>query len=414
MGPWTLPQPSTESVLSNPKKFYSSILLVFLVIILGGGIAAFFMMTAKTTEPKEKVKAVKIVQTIDVSGTKESIHVSADGIVIPTRQVTIKPEVRGRVLVHHPELVVGGHIGSGEELVSLDRSDYELALNEHQAALEEAKFAIAVEAGRQVVAKREFGLLEKDLKADDVNQGLVLRKPHLERAEAVLAMAQNEIAKAELDLARTVIQAPFNAVVIEEAIETGQLVDSGDSICTLAGTDAFWVQVTIPFEELKWIKLPKPNELGSKVKVTLDQGDGVQATWDGVVERLLGDLDPRTRMARILIQVEDPLGLQPSSGGTRFPLLLGSFVSVDIDVGTLEDVITIPREALHDDKLWLVDSANELQIRTTEVLWKRDETLLVKNVLQEGEQVIVSDLRAALPGLKVSPQPLATTPEKKP
>ena len=83
----------------------------------------------------------------------------------------------------------------------------------------------------------------------------------------------------------------------------------------------------------------------------------------------------------------------------------------DIEAGTLEDVITIPRKALHDNKLWLVDDRiNELQIRPTEVLWKSGETFLVKNVLKEGEQVIVSDLRAALPGMKVSPQTL-TTPD---
>ncbi len=382
------------------------------MLAIGAGLVVYFMMTAPKTEPTEKVRAVKIVQTIDAKASNEPIHVRADGIVIPTREVTIKPEVRGRVLHHHEALVAGGHVAAGEELVGIDRADYELMLKEHQAALKEAEFAIAVEQGRQVVAKREFSLLEKDLESNSVNQALVLREPHLERAQALLDSAQNEIAKAELALTRTTIQAPFNAVVIEESVEVGQLVNSGDTICTLAGIDAFWVQVTIPFEDLRWIRTTMDGEPGSKATVFLDQGDGIRTEWAGFVERLLGDLDPQTRMARLLIRVDDPLGRKSTSESSHFPLLLGSYVSVDIDAGMLENVITIPRKALHEDKLWLVGSTNELQIRTTEVLWKNEETLFVKNVLEAGEKVIVSDLRAALPGMKVSPQSLPT-PDKK-
>ncbi|MGK0185370.1 MAG: RND family efflux transporter MFP subunit [Verrucomicrobiales bacterium] len=398
--------------MTQPKKSYSSFLFVLAVLAIGSGLTAYLMMTAPTTEPVEKAKALKIVQTIAAEPSNESVHVRADGVVIPTREVTIKPEVRGRVLEHHEALVAGGHVSKGEKLVYIDRADYELALKEHQAALEEAEFAIAVEEGRQVVAKREFGLLEKDLDASSVNQALVLREPHLKRAQAMLAMAQNEIAKAELALTRTTINAPFNAVVIEESIEVGQLVASGDSICKLAGIDAFWVRVTIPFEDLRWIKMPANEMPGSTATVFLDKGNGIRAEWPGIVERLLGDLDPETRMARVLIRVDDPSGHLATGDSTHFPLLLGSYVSVDIDAGILENVITIPRKALHDDKLWLVDGANELQIRATSVLWKGNETLFVKNVLKEGEQVIVSDLRAALPGMKVSPQSLPT-PDKK-
>lgn len=219
-------------------RSYSRLLIVLVILAIGTGLTAYFMMTAPTTEPVDKPRAVKIVQTIDANASNEPIHIRADGVVIPTREVTIKPEVQGRVLQHHEALVAGGHVAAGQKLVSIDRADYELALKEHKAALKEAEFAIAVEEGRQVVAKREFGLLEKDLEASSVNQALVLREPHLERAQAMLALAQNEIAKAELALTKTTIQAPFNAVVIEESVEVGQLVSSGDSICKLAGTDS--------------------------------------------------------------------------------------------------------------------------------------------------------------------------------
>lgn len=409
--PWT-PNSNAKRHLTTSKKSYSSILIILVVLVLGAGITTYLVKTSPTTEPIEKPKAVKIVQTIDAVASDESVHVRADGIVIPTREVTIKPEVRGRVLQHHESLVTGGHIAAGEELVKIDRADYDLTLKEHQAALEEAEFAIAIEEGRQVVAKREFGLLEKELEASSVNEALVLREPHLERAQAMLAMAENEIAKAELAIARTAITAPFNAVVLEESIEVGQLVDSGDAICRLAGTDAFWVEVTVPFEDLRWIKASTATASGSKATVFLDKGDGFRAEWEGFVERILPELNPETRMARVLIRVDAPLG-QSSDQEERFPLLLGNYVSAEIDAGLLKDVLTIPREALHDGQLWLVDAADELQIRATTVLWKNEQTFFVKNVLEEGEKVIVSSLRAALPGMKVSPQSLSN-PEQKP
>ena len=246
----------------------------------------------------------------------------------------------------------------------------------------------------------------QDLDDDDVNRSLVLREPHLERAEAALTKAKNEISKAELDLTRTSVVAPFDAVVIDESVEIGQLVEPGNTICTLAGTDAFWVRVSLLFEELQWIRLPAKGRDGARVTISLDTGTGAPVTWTGEVERFLGDLETSTRMARVVVRVDDPLGLDSTSGKTqRSPLLIGTFVSVEIDAGILEDVISIPSSALRDgNKIWVVDSAELLQIREVEVLWKNGDALLISNTVNQGEKLIVSDLRAALPGMKVKPQ----------
>ena len=114
-------------------------------------------------------------------------------------------------------------------------------------------------------------------------------------------------------------------------------------------------------------------------------------------------------MARVLVEIADPLALSNSpgtSGGS--PLLLGSYVKVDIEAGRLMDVLTIPRSALREGgRLWLVGPDKKIRIAEAEVLWTRSETVLVRNLLKEGEQLIVSELKAALPGMAVNPQPLA-------
>ena len=104
------------------------------------------------------------------------------------------------------------------------------------------------------------------------------------------------------------------------------------------------IQVSVPFSELKWIQFPQGNLPGAEVEVVLDAGEGEIATWEGRVVRLLSDLDEVGRMARVVVAVQDPLGLE-SEKSDELPLLLGSYVEVRLDAGELENVITVPRDS---------------------------------------------------------------------
>ncbi|HVR36279.1 MAG TPA: efflux RND transporter periplasmic adaptor subunit [Methylomirabilota bacterium] len=377
--------------------------------IIGAGLCAALVLlwTAPETRPEEQVQPVRLVQTLSLSPRTVSVSVSAEGPVIPAREVVMKPEVRGRVIEHHESLVPGGYIEAGEQLIQIDPADYELALEEQETALEEAMFEFAVERGRQVVASREWLLLENALTNSEVNRALVLREPHLRRIEAMLRQATNEINRAQLALSRTSVKAPFNAMVLQEAVEIGQLLETGSEICTLVGTDEFWVQATLNVDDLRWIRLPNPGRPGPAARVTYDVGDGRTVQWDGQVARLLSNLEPNARMARLLIRVPDPLGLDENQG--RMPLLLDSYVSVEIDAGEMEDVLAVPLASVREgDRVFLVNQDNEVVIRDAEVRWTQGDTALIANVAEPGEQLIVGGLRTALPGMKVSPQPLAT------
>jgi hypothetical protein len=116
-------------------------------------------------------------------------------------------------------------------------------------------------------------------------------------------------------------------------------------------------------------------------------------------------------MARVIVSVQDPLGLSQGFD-SKLPLLLGSFVEVKIDAGELEDTFTIPRAALREgSKIWVVGHDNLLKIKGATVIWPEKETVLISNTLEKGDQLIVSDLRVALPGMKVAPQPSTAYPE---
>ncbi len=387
------------------RKIVLTLSAVLVILAGGGAFGLILVLTGPETIPQEKQESATIVHTIPLSPQDKKVWVTAYGEVIPARKVEMQPQVSGQVIWQNAAVIPGGRLRENEELIRIDPKDYELDLSLVKAEFEQARFEREVESGRQVIARREWNELQQDLDAAEVNESLVLREPHFRRAEALMEEARNDIEQAELQLSRTTIRAPFNAMVVEESVEVGQLLSIGSSICALVGTDEFWIQVTVPLSMLKWIQFPDGDLPGAEATIVLDTGNGSRSTWQGKVLRLLSDLEPLGRMARVVVTVPDPLGIE---GGAKdsLPLLLGSYVEVNIEAGELENVLEIPRAAMREgNKIWVVGSVPELKIMDCEVLWTLKETVLVSNNLDPGEALIVSDMRVALPGMLVTPQP---------
>jgi len=342
----------------NKKSIFSTFIAILLILGFGGCASLLLLWTGPETVPEENTGSAKIVQTIPLVPQTRSVAVSAFGSVVPSRKVVIKPQVAGQVIWQSESITIGGHVKAGDELIRIDPNDYELALAEVQSNFEQARFEREVESGRQVIAEHEWNELQSDLDMEEVNKSLVLREPHLRRAEALMEKARNDIEIAELQRSRTVIMAPFNAMVVEESVEVGQLLDPGSDICELVGTDEFWIQVTLPFSDLKWVQFPEEGRPGAEAQVILDTGDGDSVAWQGGVLRLLSDLDPLGRMARLIVSVTDPLALRQDSA-SKMPLLLGSYVEARIDAGELEETLRIPHAALRDCLLYTSPSPRD-------------------------------------------------------
>ena len=314
----------------SKKSVFGNLLIILIILVVGGGLSYLFLATGPETLPEEKTSSAQIVQTIPLVPHNRSVSVTALGTVIPSRTVMLKPQVSGQVIRQSDSVTIGGYVKAGEELIRIDPKDYQLALAETRSNFETARFEREVESGRQVIAQREWDELQSDLDMEEVNRSLVLREPHLRRAEALMEKATNDIEVAELQLSRTVITAPFNAMIVNESVEIGQLLNPGSEICELVGTDEFWIEATVPFSELKWISFPKDGQPGARARVLLDTGESQIEQWEGEVVRLLSDLSQVGLMARVIISVQDPLALYGKSS-SELPLLLGSFVEVKID-----------------------------------------------------------------------------------
>ncbi len=369
-------------------------------------VSVWLVFTAPVQVSEDDKRSAKIVQTISPKAETYPISVTAYGTVIPSRQVIIRPEVSGRIVSQNTSLIPGGRIEEGEKLFTIDDSDYRIALQEAEAALTEARSESEIEDGRQTIAKRELEQLRKDLPDAAINQALVLREPFKASADALLQRAGAAVDRAKLNLTRTSPIAPFNAVVIDESVENGQFADPSSPLATLIGTDAFWIQASIPLTDLKWIKLPTDETPGASVKIDFPNNSEPNSSWSGKVIRLLGDLEAEGRMARVLIEVPKPLDSNPDQ-----PLLLGSYVRIQIDAGTLDNTIKIPRVALREgDRVWLASADKTLVIRDANILWKHENTILISNPIGEGETLIISSLNAPLPGMEIAPEPVNNYP----
>jgi RND family efflux transporter MFP subunit len=354
--------------------------------------------TGPTTEPETPQRSPKIVKTVTPLPATHAIRLSAYGSVVPARRVVIEPQVSGHVIRQHPGLRPGGQLKTDEELYAIDPRLTELDLAEAEADLKRVR-AVLLEARRKLEEGRRLAteLVIPATELAALESAVEIQKAELERLTA------RRDRNVEL-LERHIVRAPFNALVIEEAVELGQRVTPGDATVTLVGTDEFWVQAALPTDQVPWVRLPEANRPGASVQVDLDTGEGRRVTYRGEVVQLLGDLDQVGRMARVLIRVTDPLQLAESAD--RPPLLLGSYVRVGIDAGELHQVLAVDRAAVREgNRIWVVDANSRLQIREVTVRWREGETLLIDVVLKPNESLIVSDLRVALPDQEVKPQP---------
>jgi RND family efflux transporter MFP subunit len=348
-----------------------------------------------------------LVEVVELRETSVPVTIEAYGTVIPARRLILQTEVEGRIIYQDDALVPGGVIPAKRKLLQVDPEDYKIQIKELEAALTEARFEVETEQGKRIVAKREWKLLEKEITTSPIGRRLALREPHKERAAARVQAAQSRLDQAKLDEKRTTLICPFNAMVIDESVEVGQLVSRQAKLATLVGTDEFWVQVSIPMGKLPRISFARADKDGSTVKVVCDTGAGAAIVRTGRVLRLLGDLNTSGRMARVLVTIDNPLDLQSGDSSGAAPMgarciLLGCYTKVEIQAGVQDGVYIVPRSALRQgDRLWLVSRDNKLVFRQAEVIWRRSGDVLVRCEVVPGEKLVTSRLGTPLSGDKV-------------
>jgi RND family efflux transporter MFP subunit len=383
----------------SARRVFVNILLSLAVI--GAGIvgAAYITKTAPKAHRRPPQKMSPLVQVVRVEPDTHEVLVSAMGTVMPAREIVLESQVAGEIVFIHPEFTEGGFLEKGAEVLRIDPQDYSLALTLAQARVKDAESKLKLLEAEAAAARDEWRTLYQGRQKDDSEPPpLLVKEPQLSAAKAMLTAEKAEVQKARLNLARTKIRAPFNTIVRAKNVDIGSQVSGQEKLAELVGTDEYWIQASIPVDRLSWIKIPRnPTETGSEVRIFYRNSD----ERSGRVIKLLGTLETEGRMARILVEVKDPLGLK-TAGKNQLPLLIGEYVRIEIAGRQLQNVYRIPRTALRDDtNLWIVSKDGKLDIRKVETIWRDSQTVLLRNGLEPGDRLIVSDLPSPIRGMPV-------------
>ena len=349
-----------------------------------------------TTQRRPKGPEAVLVETTPVEMETRQIVIRAMGRVVPANQIQLAARVSGQITGTHAHFVPGGRFAAGQKILQIDPADYELIVRQQTGNLTRMESDVRLEMGQQTVAKQEYELLLEEV--DEADADLLLRQPQLAAKRASVEVARATLEKARLDLDRTEIKAPFNSVVQNRNVELGSYVSPGASLATLVGTDEFWLEAAVPLDELKWIDFPDESDAaGSRARVYNESAWGGHVHREGRVIKLLPGLESKGRMAQVLIAVADPLGDNETG---QPPLLLDSYVRVEIDGACVDNVAHVPRSALHGGaRVWVMLPDNTLDIREVDIVWGSAEFVYVINGLRDGEQLVTSNLASPLPGM---------------
>lgn len=386
--------------------------IVLPILVLGAGVGVVILLVKTKPEPPrtERRETGLLVETQSVSGGRHEVTVAAQGTVIPARQIVLTPQVGGRVTWQAEQLVPGGRFAAGEPMLRIDSRDYRLALETGAAEVDRAQLELELEQGRQVVARREWEMFGAEPGTTTPNPELALRGPHLRTAKVGLNAAESRLRRARLDLSRTGLLAPFASMVQSESVDVGQSVGPQSQLAVLIGTDAFWVQVSIPVEALAAIDVPTRDGDPASAATVRQRVGGGDIVRTGRVVRLLPDLDPLGRMARVLVQIDDPL-----STADGLPMLLGAYVHVAIAAHPLDGVVELPRQALRTgDRVFVMGDDARLEIRDVSVAWREPEFVLVAAGLSAGDRVVTSRVPAPVDGMQLRVRAPAIDPEAGP
>jgi hypothetical protein len=143
---------------------------------------------------------------------------------------------------------------------------------------------------------------------------------------------------------------------------------------------------------------------GSKVVLRNRDAWGPDVQREARVSRLIGTLDQQTRLARVLITVDDPLGQNSDVP----PLILDTLIETEIEGKPIDDVVRLRRDLVRDQNTVWVMKDEKLEIRKTEVIFRDAEFAYIREGLENGEEVVITTLATVAQGVGLRKTNLAS------
>lgn len=238
------------------------------------------------------------------------VSVSAAGQAEGWKKTVIVAQVAGRVTAL--PVRESDAVGQGRLLVGLDAAEYGLAVEEAEAGLRQTQ-----------AAYREATLLDEEITDARVRAD----RAAFARSKTGVDAAEVRLRKAQLDLSRTRISAPFGGRVASLKVVPGQWVRAGDELMTIVALDPIKVEVQVLESEVGYLAP------GRKARVSFA---AFPQPFTGTVQTINPVVDGGTRTARVTVIVPNPDGR----------ILPGMYARVSLEAQRFDGRVLVPRSAI--------------------------------------------------------------------
>jgi RND family efflux transporter MFP subunit len=367
------------SAPSNPKNFFSVLVrLLPPVLILAIGVFGYLTLSVEPEETKKgrgKPRPIK-TQVVELVSQNYPTRVTSQGNVRPRDQITLNSEVAGRIVRISPNFEDGAFFNEGDILVELDTADFEATLANAEAQVARTTSSYALEKAQSDQARQNWERLSPN--QDEPPDPLVLRIPQLKQAEANVKSANAQLDRAQRDLERTRIRAPFDGRVRQRSIGLGQAIRINSTLGTIFASDYAEIRLPISAQDLPLLALPEnlgdpPVEV--ELSDSLNPGNG--PLWKAKIVRTEGALDASSLELFAIAKVDDPFGLRSGKPTLR----IGQPVTASIFGRVLENVMPLPRLGVKRlDQVYLVDPDKmTLHNRTIVAIWADEDHVIIRD-----------------------------------
>jgi membrane fusion protein, multidrug efflux system len=239
------------------------------------------------------------------------MSVNAAGQAEAWQKTVLVAQVNGRI-VGLP-VREGDAVGGGQGVVALDGAEYQLAVEEAQAALRDAEGKF-----------REATLFDDQIEDADVRR----EREAASRTRSGMETAEVRLRRARLDLSRTRLASPFAGRIASLKVVPGQWVRQGDELMTIVDLDPIRVEVQVLESEIAHLSPGRTADV-SFAAFPDERFTGRVQTINPIVES-------GTRTARVTVLVPNP-------GGRILP---GMYARVSLEARRYADRVLVPRSAV--------------------------------------------------------------------
>ena len=362
-------------------------------LIVFSSIVVFTLMLKLKPEAefqKPKV-APQVVETMAAYPSEVRAKINSQGTIRPEHEIIITSEVSGKVEWISTKFLDGAGFSIGDTLMKIEKRDYELALISRESSLFQARLALEREEAEANLANIEWKRVGKG----DASS-LTLREPQLAQARAVLAAAEAAYEQSKRNLKRTEVIAPFDGRVRKKMVDIGANLVPGSRIADIYNTLNYEVRLPVADKDIPFLGIPLDGKTlleSSRPRVLLTTsygGDTFQA--NGYIVRSESQIDPKTRMISVIATI--PMNKMNKK------LKVGMFVNAEIDGLSFKNITVVPRSAVKNDMIWVVED-NYLRKKSVEVIRFEDDLAFIADGLNKNDRVLVTRLDSYVDGMPV-------------